>query len=57
MVGAEVVIAKEVVSKYEGNYLDARRKYGKSMCDKLFPKTQAQNTSTEQDDLDNDPEL
>ena len=58
MAEAEVVIAKEVlVSKYEANYLDARRKYGKSTCDKLFPKTTIRNTSTEQDDLDNDPEL
>lgn len=34
----EVVISREaLIRQYEFNYFDARRKYGKSMCEKLFP--------------------
>lgn len=35
---AEVDIAKEaLIRKYESNYLDARKKYGRRTADKLFP--------------------
>ncbi|MBN1184937.1 MAG: hypothetical protein JXB49_21810 [Bacteroidales bacterium] len=39
MAEADVEIAKEaLIRKYEGNYLDARKKYGRTTADKLFPR-------------------
>ena len=40
---AEVEIAKEnLILRYEINYLDARKKYGRRMADTLFPRTYSQ---------------
>jgi hypothetical protein len=55
MAEAEVDIAKEaLVRQYELNYLDARRKYGKTTAEKLFPRTQSRNTSVEPDETATD---
>lgn len=57
MAEAEVEIAKEaLVRQYELNYLDARRKYGRSTADKLFPKVQSRNTSIETDETSDSDE-
>jgi hypothetical protein len=44
----EIRIAKEeLVRKYEVNYLDARKKYGKTNAEKLFPKFYTRSTPEE----------
>lgn len=58
MAEAEVEIAKEaLIRQYEVNYLDARRKYGRLTCEKLFPRTNTRNTSSELVEQENEPEL
>ena len=43
---AEVEIAKNTLIRcYEANYLDARKKYGRSTADKLFPKVYNRKTT------------
>lgn len=45
---ADVDIAKEaLIRKYEGNYLDARKKYGRNTADKLFPSIYSTKTIKE----------
>ncbi|MBN1182044.1 MAG: hypothetical protein JXB49_07135 [Bacteroidales bacterium] len=51
MAEAEVDIAKEaLIRKYESNYLDARKKYGRITADKLFPRMYNSKTMQEIED-------
>jgi len=48
MAEAEVEIAKEaLIRRYEINYLEARKKYGRNTAEKLFPKIYSRKTITE----------
>ncbi|MBN1185264.1 MAG: hypothetical protein JXB49_23465 [Bacteroidales bacterium] len=48
MAEADVDITKEaLIRKYEGNYLDARKKYGRNTADKLFPSIYSRKTIEE----------
>ena len=51
MAEAEVDIAKEaLIRKYESNYLDARKKYGRTTANKLFPRMYNSKTVQEIED-------
>lgn len=56
MAEAEVDIDKEVlIQQYENNYLDARKKYGKHIAEKLFPETRTRRSTVETEELTEPP--
>ncbi len=53
MAEAEVDIDKEaLIRQYENNYLDARKKYGKRVAEKLFPETRTRKSPVATEELD-----
>lgn len=51
MAQAEVEIAKQaLIKQYEHNYLDVRHKYGKAMCEKVFPIIRSRRSSNDLDE-------
>lgn len=51
MAEAEVEIAKgTLIKRYEHNCLDVRHKYGKAMCEKVFPIIRSRRSSNDLDE-------
>lgn len=57
MAQAEVEIVKQaLIRQYEHNYLDVRQKYGKAMCEKVFPRIQSRRSSNDLGESDENAE-